>query len=262
MTMSRGTPGTPEFVGPWQSHAHMRNLPAELREIVPSGPKSYSSWNSHRKCGFQYAANKVWKFETPPEPPSPALDRGNRLHDSVENFFLGSDALDPDLQFYKQWMWNLRNDYNCLPEEKWAFRIEDRTNWIPVDFDDPTASVRGLFDLRLIPKTEEDRDIDIFEWKSGKKYDDHKFQRRLYKTASSVLNPDHNTQVTTVYFDQKQNVPSQVPYKAGEPNNIALGEWAGMFELMDMPGTYVPNPGFHCRWCPHSRYKGGKCRAG
>ncbi len=255
--------------GSWQDHLAKRSsYHIDMTNLVPTGPKSYSQFISHSKCGYQFAANKVWKHEVKPEDPGPALVRGNEVHDSIENFFKGSDHLHPDLVNYKQWMWGLRQDYDCYPEYKWAFRIDMNDTWTAVDFNDPSATWRGLFDLKLIPKRKVDRDIDIQEWKTGRIYPDHKWQRRLYNTASIEDEPGYdNYQVTTVYFDQKKNVPMMYPGGRGskdsfDAHKLAKAGWRHKATFMDCPDTYIPNPGAHCRWCPHSRFKGGQCPVG
>lgn len=236
----------------------------KFEERVPTGPKSYSQYASHKKCGFKFAADKVWRFEVKPQEFGPALIRGNEVHDSVENFFKGSDLLHPDLTKYKQWMWGLRSGYDCYPEKKWAFKIDRETDeWTAVEFDDPEASWRGVFDLLVVPKeASEGKAIQIKEWKTGRIYDDHKWQRSLYEAAATEGYPDYASwDVVTVYFDQKKEpLGGRTVAAANHAENKVA--WRERMDLMDTPATYIPNPGSHCRWCPHSRFKGGKCSVG
>ena len=120
---------------------------------------SYSRYSTHKKCGLKYKFAYIDKIEVDRGEPGPALVRGNRLHDNAEEYMLGKIAqLDPELEFYAQWLHGLRENYTCHPELKWGI-TED---WEHCGFDHPNAWLRGIFDL-LIDPPEEGEQLEIME---------------------------------------------------------------------------------------------------
>ena len=214
---------------------------------------SYSRWTTHKQCGLKYRFQYVDKIAVDRGEPSPALERGNRLHDNAENYVLGNCEIDPDLAHVAQRLFFMKENFDCSPEQSWGFDWEQNA----LDFDDESAELRGLWDL-LVKHKESGGPPSIFEYKTGKVYDDHKHQRHLYGLAALIHFPEvPHVEVITLYFDQKKEhsetfTREQVP--------AMLAEWKSRVEMMNLDGTWIPNPSWLCRYCDFSKDNGGPCR--
>jgi hypothetical protein len=141
--------------------------------------------------------------------------------------------------------------YDCFPEEEWAVNKK----WLPVPFNDSKAWARGKFDLRVqAPDL-----LEIKEWKTGKVYEEHAYQKHLYATVALVLFPAYNSvTVTGVYFDQKQQPPPDEHSRADL--SIMKMTWQDRFKRLERDKNFNPNPTFMCRYCDFSAAKQGPCR--
>ena len=218
-------------------------------------PYSYSQYTTHKSCGYKYKLAYIDKVPVDRGVSSPAMERGSRMHDSAEAYVLGSDELDPELDGYKQWLFNLRENYDCRPELQWAYLPD----WTPTDFKDPDAYVRGIWDLMILPH-DEAQSLDVKEYKTGKIYDDHDGQRHLYGLAGMLMFPQFKSvNVETVYFDKKKaNSNTWSLSQLDEMKKV----WQDRFHIMTLEASYIPNPSWTCRFCDFSKQKGGPCRFG
>lgn len=214
---------------------------------------SYSRWATHQKCGLKYKFAYVDKIKVDRGEPAPAMVRGSRLHDSAEGYVLGTGELDPELSHFAQWLFNLRENYICHPERKWAYDLEGNA----CEFDDEQAFLRGIWDLVVEP-AEWVEPLDVMEYKTGKIYPDHKKQRYLYGLAGLIHFPEaERVRVRTVYFDKKTFHEESW---SREELPTMLNDWKNWVDLMEMENTWIPNPSWLCKYCEFSRNKGGPCK--
>ncbi len=215
------------------------------------GVKSYSQWGTYKSCP------RKWKLSyidgLPRSPAGPAAQRGTEIHESLENYMLKkSDVLHPDIHAnYGLMFMNLRNDHGetAVPEQSFNFNKD----WESQDFDEKEGHVRGFIDCAL-PAPDF---VDNLEYKTGKVYDDHKYQRRLYGLASLLLYPEvERVRVRNIYVDQKKEEAEE--FSRNEVDSLKA-EWEDRFKEMDSDDTWIAKPQFACRWCDFSKYKGGPC---
>lgn len=181
------------------------------------------------------------------EPSGKAAERGTRLHDLLEKFFLGGEyPNDPVLEPWRGFMEELLA-YDPTPEAALAV-TED---WAPCAFDDPAAYYRGKADLMFTL----DGVHHILDWKSGKKYDEHKLQGESYVAMS----PSHEGYRTCfVYLDSPLDI-AEFTYTPEE----RIQHIAAVCEDVDTVRStehFEANPGDACRWCPLDWRKGGECK--
>jgi CRISPR/Cas system-associated exonuclease Cas4 (RecB family) len=218
-------------------------------------PYSYSKVQTHRKCPrkFMYAYRDkvvVAKIE------STAMDRGTEIHKSVQRFMMNeSDFLHPEIHgFYGQFFTNLRANYLCFPEHVFSF-TED---WHACQYDDPLCWIRGSFDLKILPKENQEGELIVYEFKTGGIYEgEHEQQRLYYGIISLHQHPEFKyVRVITVYFD-KQEI-REVTY-----HREMLHEYYGIIrrDIKDIENEkYFPTkPQYGCRFCQFSRHNGGPC---
>ena len=129
-------------------------------------------------------------------------------------------------------MLQLRENYECVPEYKWAI---DR-DWKIVPYDSKKAYLRGFFDLKVDAKIE---GLFLYEWKTGKVYDDHSQQRFMYGMVGLIVHPEvDEVKVHGVYFDQKED-PNIDTYKR-EDIEFMKNTWKQEFDKIENEQYYPP----------------------
>lgn len=208
---------------------------------------SLTKITTHEKCALKYKYRYILRL---PDQKSAAASRGVDLHKAVEDRVALGTALPPELEHYGSWLDQLRGA-DAYPEHKIA--VNDK--WEVCGFEDPDAFMRSVLDLKLVvsPIT-----VAVYDWKSGKIYDDHADQKRLYAAMVSAEHPDAlEIKSIHVYLDLGQNRPmdfhrDQIP---------ALREnWNQRAAAVGRDTEFIPSPGYHCRWCGFSKLNGGPCR--
>jgi len=104
----------------------------------------------------------------------------------------------------------------------------------------------------------QDMYIDLYEWKTGKRYPEHRDQTMMYSVALMSHFPDHpgvNSMIT--YFDQVDYDMVKYPATMMFEYKPALRRQIGT--VADAT-RYPTMPGFKCKWCKFSRHNGGPCQ--
>ncbi len=217
---------------------------------------SYSSIATYKQCPAKWNWAYRDKFKVERELPSPAMERGIAVHDSVESYFKGgTEYLHPDIhKNYGKFMFGLRNDYSDIrPEFKWGVTWE----YEPCEYNAPNAMLHGYVDLLILP--EENTDILQYEWKTGGIYKkEHRHQGITYATAMMAHFPDRpGVDSMITYFDKQEydkiNYPASMMFEYKPSLRREIGTIADATK-------FPPMPSFKCKWCPFSRYHGGPCQ--
>ena len=210
---------------------------------------SLSALKLYERCGAQYDYRYNQKL---PSDAGPAANRGTEQHALIETFIKVGGELAPELDFYTLFLRDIRayRDGAILPEHQLAVDQD----WKPVLWDDPKAWARGILDLLLLPET---GCATVYDWKTGKMYDDHFDQKELYAAFVLSCYPTL-TEVESVhtYLDLKKNTTRVYHISQLAAVQQKWTERAGKMEQKD----YTPTPGWHCKWCSYSRGKGGLCK--
>lgn len=215
---------------------------------------SLSSLGTYERCGLKYKLKYVEKI---PEIRSSKANRGVDNHAIVEGFLKGTvQALPDELSFYHSFLTGLR-DYEIYPEH----RISLRRDWTPTSWGANDSWYRGVLDLKLIKSTQEKEgladEIVVYDWKTGKIYPDHDDQKSLYSLAVFSENPSvRSVRAVHVYFDLNSN--REKTFHRGEVHELRK-QWEDRIAKLEQDPQFIPNPGYHCRFCSYSREKGGPC---
>lgn len=210
---------------------------------------SYSSWSTYNKCAARY--RYAYLDRLPGDPPSPQMERGTRIHESLEKYFLG-EAKRLDKEVHAQnglYVSQIKGVHD--PEWKWGLtkKLE------PTDFDAQDAYVRGVIDLR----TAGEASLHLHEWKTGKMYEEHADQGHLYGMVGLLDSPVETVKVTVRYLDFGTGTDFVYPQSELK---MMQARWKDRFKKMDRDKTFAPNPSYLCRWCPYNRDRGGPCKVG
>jgi CRISPR/Cas system-associated exonuclease Cas4 (RecB family) len=212
-------------------------------------PASYSRLSCYEKCPAQSQYRYIEGLRTPS---SAASSRGTMIHEGIENFLTKkTNMLPPEAQSINV-VAHIVREKDAVIEHRIAF---DRHFKKVVPWKDPTAWFRMVLDAAYL----EDRIAQIQEWKSGKVWEDHKDQRRLYAIGAMGEWDVDYASVTTYYTDQRSKLSILVD--RGQCTML-VGQFNIRLEKMENEKHFAPRPGRYCRWCDFSRYKGGPCRVG
>ena len=167
----------------------------------------------------------------------------------MEDYLEGSLTLSHEMLRFRDFLDVLRK-YQAEPERKWAFNQD----WVQVDFEDKeNGMIRGILDaISLV-----DGVLEVYEWKTGRKYPDHAQQRILYGLAGLLMYPEvEKCLVTTLYIDTGEK-----PYT--EMLRSSIGEYKWIWERKvnqcQPPQPYTMRPNWKCKFCEYSKRNGGKC---
>ena len=216
---------------------------------------SYSSLSQFEKCPKQWEYARIQKL---PQPPSAALERGNRVHAELERALRSfPDAGVPEVSLI-EYIAALKLRKPRV-EEMWHF--DRRWNFVGTEFV-PTSWLLVKMDAYVAPVVgRKARNAHVIDWKTGRQYPDHEQQGELYALASVARDGGAEVDVDMVYVDQAHVEKWSLPV-GPEVFTEATGEWTARAEKMLGTTEYRATPGKACHWCPFSGRKKGPCRAG
>lgn len=193
-------------------------------------------------------------------PESPALARGTALHAKLEA--LVQSPADPlviekDLMPVGKWI----TEFSLAHKEKRVMlEVEVALNdkWERVEWFSKDAWLRCKIDLLHLRSA---RDWDVVDWKTGKLYDDGKYNDQLLLYCVAVLSgfetPD-TVAASLIFVDAGRAVGGEIVKRKGL--RTAQKAWTKRVKKMLVDEQFVPNPGNYCTWCSYSRAKGGPCK--
>lgn len=209
---------------------------------------SYSRYAMYNKC----PASAKYKFiDKLPEPPAPAMERGNIIHKLAEDYTTGKlKKLPNELQLFKAQFVELKKSKPQV-EQTWAFR-ED---WSQTRYDDwQGCKVRIKVDASCL----DDTTLYVIDNKTGKLRDGYDEQLELYAGTGMLVYPHVKEVNTQMWFLDSGDVVEKT-YKISEGKKI-IKDWEKKVEPMLNDTRFAPKPGNHCRWCAFSKTKGGPCK--
>lgn len=128
--------------------------------------------------------------------------------------------------------------------------------WRVVANDSPDVWLRAILDYKIhLP---DQKKVLIYDWKSGKIYDDHDDQKHLYSLTQFAEHADvSEVEFIHTYLDLGQNRSKSYRREWAEAGQQ---KWNHRVEVMETDDTFIANPTFKCRYCPYRRDIGGPCR--
>jgi CRISPR/Cas system-associated exonuclease Cas4 (RecB family) len=198
---------------------------------------SYSKLSSYEQCPHAYMYERIVKLE---KPTSWHLTNGNYTHSLAENYLLGKIAEVPkELAKFKTEFENLKK-HNAIPEE--ALVLDSK--WQLLGNEDAWLHNDAWLRLKIDATVSDDY---IIDFKTGKKYDEHEKQAKLYATVKMMLNTDLDMiEVEFWYLSLGETEPyiyqrvHLEQYKA---------EFEGRVDIMFNDTTFEPRPHKYCNNC-------------
>lgn len=213
-------------------------------------PISYSRLAKYERCPAQFKYSYDPAYPKKPYVQGTAAARGSAAHKTMEDFLAGkTEKLHEAIQPHAHVLESLRKKKPFVELEIAVDRAWNIAPW-------KTAWLRGGVDAGYV----EHRNVELFEWKTGQMYDDHDEQRRLYLLfAAAKWRATTHFQITSYYFDlgKKKELEMHRDHLTPirEDFNIRI-------HIMENDDVMAPRPGYYCRWCDHSKPKGGPCKLG
>ena len=208
---------------------------------------SYSKLSLYESCPAKYKYRYLEGLKTPK---AAAASRGTEIHEGVENYLHRRvETVPAPAAAFFSIIAEVREH-----KPKIEHKIGFDKNWQPAPWDD--AWGRSVIDAGYCAKSE----VHIQEWKSGKIYDDHADQRRLYSTLGSLVWPAAKSfTIRTYYFDQ--GVIKKLTITADDMEAIK-DDFSRRVYFMEIDDECAPRPSWSCNFCDYSRLKGGVCKRG
>jgi CRISPR/Cas system-associated exonuclease Cas4 (RecB family) len=171
-----------------------------------------------------------------PEPESYALVAGIAAHNVAEQYLLGKIEEPPQVlsKFTKEFR-KLR-ELEAIPEEPWSFN----SNWefIPNGWQHPETWLRMKLDARV--------DNYIVDFKTGRHYDEHRHQARLYANAHMLKSNATEVEIEFWYLKTGE-------VKTFEFNNKNLEDdkahWQERVDIMLNDVEFKPTINQWCKYC-------------
>lgn len=198
---------------------------------------SYSQLSAYEQCPYKWMYQRIAKL---PEPQSWHLINGNYVHSLAENFLKGKiEELPKELSKFDKEFYNLRkagaasetpivlrNDWSYLGgEEAWG----SKEAWLRLKID---ASIGNDY---------------LIDFKTGKKYDEHEKQARLYANVTLMMNKNqHDVTVEFWYLNSGEVVDYTFTRDSLESD---IADWEARVATMHDDMEFKPRVHEWCKYC-------------
>jgi hypothetical protein len=204
-------------------------------------PWSYSRLTKFETCPKQHWALNISK--TVKETPNEKTNYGNDLHLAFAANLRSGKALPLAMRQYQSMLDPIRaQPGEHVIEQKIAITQGlQPTDWFAHD-----VWLRVISDLTILKDTR----AAIFDWKTGKMYDDFT-QLRLTGAVLFLLAPEVEQVSLSYVWTQTKKVTSERLVKAD-----VLKVWTGLapriraYQTAHDTEAFPVKPGIHCKWCP------------
>lgn len=225
---------------------------------------SYSRLATYRKCPRQAMYKFIMKIQVP-EDSSPALERGNLVHLTLQNFVEGKVKAAAVKKIIGTEPYRLlKADLEMFKKSKSQCELELAVDkdWKPVSWFDRSAWLRAKLDVSV--KIKDPKTGRVVDYKTGKIYSAaHTEQSEIYAAVAFAFQPlVEQLQVDMMYIDQGMTVPVLYTDLAKVIPRLRK-KWEKESQPMFRDKTFKARPGTDCRWCPFSGvHKKGPCDKG
>lgn len=211
-------------------------------------PWGYSKLEIFEQCPQKFKFQFIDKL---PQPGSPAMERGSKMHENIESYLNGwVPELIPECQSFQEAIDALRGEQFQAEQ---AIGLDKDWNKLPDWFHKDTW-IRAKADAMYT----KNNSLVVIDFKSGKYRIPSTDQIELYAIVGGALYPEVKKVTAEYWFLDTGEVYPRVYTQA---ELLALRK---KFEKRVAPmyvnTNWAPRPSMECRWCPYSKTKGGKCK--
>lgn len=215
---------------------------------------SYSRYACYALCPLQF---KLRYIDKAPEPGSPAMERGNRVHVALAAYLKGTAAAPPPEAVahaaHARLIEEIKAAEDKVVEEQWGFT----NTWKPTGWFSKDTWFRSIIDVAV---AYEDNTLEDVDWKTGKRYGSN--DEQMESQALSVMcKYQHITHVTTrlAYLDSGDEEIAEFEVRL---KPLLRTKWEKKVAPMFVDDMFVARPNNKCGFCAFSKSKGGQCKFG
>jgi hypothetical protein len=223
-----------------------------MTSIAYKQPHGWSKLDTYRECPAKFKYQYIDKL---PQPESPALTRGGKVHNALEQYLNGwSKTWPADIQpMWKDYADKMLASYDVRTEAAWGVdrKWVLQPNWLT-----PATWIRAKGDFfHRAGKTT----LKMGDWKTGQYRVPSDDQIELYAIFGLSVYPDVKDVITSFIFVDQKEKPLELRYTAKQLVNLR-GKFEQEFLKMEKERKWAPTPSAKCKWCPYSKQKGGPCK--
>jgi len=209
---------------------------------------SFSRWECFMRCPAQFKYKFIDKLK---EPKAPAMQRGLEVHKEGENFLKGVNKMVPkSYTKFAKLMCELKA-MKPIVETQWAF---DK-NWRETGWFANNCYLRVITDAGVV--YDKEKDADIIDFKTGKKWETNEEQMELFATATFMRYPFLETLTARLwYLDSGDEVIRE--YHADDADKMRR-DWDERAKPLLAATEFPARPNDKCRWCHFRKDNGGPC---
>lgn len=200
------------------------------------------------------ASFKYKHLDKLPDPPSPAMARGDAIHKSAAAYISGTTPqLAPELERFAPLMSELRALPDKVVEQQWGFTAKWRsTGWFGKD-----TWLRVILDAGVVYP---DGTADVVDHKTGKRYGSNDDQMELFGLVTMCRFPSVRHVTTRLWYIDTGD--EEVAEFTADDAEKLKAKWEQRVKPMFTDTVFAPRPNDKCRWCAFSRSKNGPCKFG
>lgn len=209
---------------------------------------SLSKWSTFNQCPAKYKYQYVDKL--PRGTGSEAMSRGVAIHKTFEDFINHGAPLMPPFDRYHSFIDELKAHADATVLAEGEILVD--SNW-QLTSDKDAAWIISILDMSVVTPSI----VGVYDWKSGKIYDEHKDQKELYSLMAHAKYPEaKRIEAHHVYVDLGKN--TKLTYDISDLGPIR-DRWTSNFKTLEYTDKFIPMPSFKCRFCDYSKAKSGPC---
>jgi CRISPR/Cas system-associated exonuclease Cas4 (RecB family) len=211
------------------------------------GPWTHSRLSSFETCKLRFKLKEIDKV---PEAPSPALERGSKIHEHIEGYLNGWVKTLPEEIKLRDELKKLKA-LKPVIEKLWAHAKD----YSPItDQWSKAAWCRAKLDAFL----ETNARARVIDFKTGRVYPQNDDQVRFYGMLGLMRAPKQPLAQLELWYVDQDLIKECEPVKRTEIP-LLQKEYTRRAERMYKPFKPTPEPGLHCRTCPFRKQSGGPC---
>lgn len=211
-------------------------------------PWGFSKLDTYRACPKKFFFQFIQKL---PQPGSPAMERGQKLHEAIEMYLNGwSQVLPPELESWQEALDALKlRDFQA----EQAIGLDKDWNKLS-DWFQKSTWLRAKMDAKYVAEDI----LVVIDFKSGKYRVPSNDQVELYAVVGAALHPEVNKVAAEFWFLDTGDVYHR------EYSRDELMTLRKKYEKAVLPiytdTVWEAVPSSECRWCSYSKTKGGPCK--
>lgn len=198
---------------------------------------SYSQLSAYEQCPHKWMYQRIVKL---PEAPSWHLTNGNYVHSLAENFLKGKiDEVPKELSKFTKEFKNLKAA-NAVAEQP----IVLRSDWSYLGGEEAWASKEAWLRMKIDASIGDDYLIDF---KTGKKYDEHVKQAKLYANTRLMLDMHQHDVTVEFWYLNSGEVVDYTFTRDSLDSDIA--DWEARVTTMHNDTEFKPKVHEWCKYC-------------